>query len=204
MELNKWLMSQLSWSTVCNTKSFGGAVHPWIGGNQKVPLDILIYRLVRSYLRSSSMKRAALKVDIYILLSFGLCEVLCNLYSSSSLKNVLLLFGMYSLREFSKSSLLMFLALPDWIWLRKSLNISGDICRLYQKPWQRMNWCIYVHNSCSWSQTRMGVLHLKILKQWELWTFSIFFSFSSWELAHATMLAESKFCLCYLVVLANG
>jgi hypothetical protein len=54
-------MSQLSWSTVCNTKSFGGAVHPWIGGNQKVPLDILIYRLVRSYLRSSSMKRAALK-----------------------------------------------------------------------------------------------------------------------------------------------
>jgi hypothetical protein len=56
-------MSQLSWSTVCNTKSFGGAVHPWIGGNQKVPLDILIYRLVRSYLRSSSMKRAALKVD---------------------------------------------------------------------------------------------------------------------------------------------
>ncbi len=88
-------------------------MHPWIGGNQKVPLDILIYRLVRSYLRSSSMKRAALKVDIYILLSFGLCEVLCNLYSSSSLKNVLLLFGMYSLREFSKSSLLMFLALPD-------------------------------------------------------------------------------------------
>ncbi|CAK9196838.1 unnamed protein product [Sphagnum jensenii] len=36
-------------------------MHPWIGGNQKVPLDILIYRLVRSYLRSSSMKRAALK-----------------------------------------------------------------------------------------------------------------------------------------------
>jgi hypothetical protein len=54
-------MSQHSWSTVCNTKSFGGTVHPWIGGNQKVPLDILIYRLVRSYLRSSSMKRAALK-----------------------------------------------------------------------------------------------------------------------------------------------
>ncbi|KAH9539672.1 hypothetical protein CY35_15G069500 [Sphagnum magellanicum] len=29
--------------------------------NEKVPLDILVYRLVRNYLRSSSMKRAALK-----------------------------------------------------------------------------------------------------------------------------------------------
>ncbi len=41
----------------------GGAVHPWIGTNEKVPLDILVYRLVRNYLRSSSMKRAALKVS---------------------------------------------------------------------------------------------------------------------------------------------
>jgi hypothetical protein len=38
-------------------------VHPWIGTNEKVPLDILVYRLVRNYLRSSSMKRAALKVS---------------------------------------------------------------------------------------------------------------------------------------------
>jgi hypothetical protein len=36
-------------------------VHPWISSNEKVPLDILVYRLVRNYLRSSSMKRAALK-----------------------------------------------------------------------------------------------------------------------------------------------
>ncbi|CAM6017781.1 unnamed protein product [Sphagnum balticum] len=35
--------------------------HPWIRGNQKIPLDILVYRLVRSYLKSSAMKRAALK-----------------------------------------------------------------------------------------------------------------------------------------------
>jgi serine/threonine protein kinase len=41
----------------------GGAVHPWIVTNEKVPLDILVYRLVRNYLRSSSMKRAALKVS---------------------------------------------------------------------------------------------------------------------------------------------
>jgi hypothetical protein len=45
-------------------KRFGhDAVHPWIGTNEKVPLDILVYRLVRNYLRSSSMKRAALKVS---------------------------------------------------------------------------------------------------------------------------------------------
>lgn len=35
--------------------------HPWIRGEQKVPLDILVYRLVKSYLRSSLVRRAALK-----------------------------------------------------------------------------------------------------------------------------------------------
>jgi len=37
--------------------------HPWIKNshNLKVPLDILIYRLVRAYLRASSLRRAALK-----------------------------------------------------------------------------------------------------------------------------------------------
>lgn len=36
--------------------------HPWLRGNNlKVPLDILVYKLVRAYLRSSPMKRAALK-----------------------------------------------------------------------------------------------------------------------------------------------
>ncbi|EFJ23174.1 CDPK-related protein kinase 3 [Selaginella moellendorffii] len=35
--------------------------HPWIRGNHKVPLDMLVYRLVKAYLRASSLKRAALK-----------------------------------------------------------------------------------------------------------------------------------------------
>lgn len=35
--------------------------HPWIRGHQKVPLDVLIFRLVKSYLRSSNVRRAALK-----------------------------------------------------------------------------------------------------------------------------------------------
>lgn len=35
--------------------------HPWIRGEQTIPLDILIYRQVKSYLRSSSLRRAALK-----------------------------------------------------------------------------------------------------------------------------------------------
>eukprot|EP00250_Pteridium_aquilinum_P015260 c22480_g1_i1 orf=512-2287(+) len=35
--------------------------HPWIRGYQKVPLDVLIFRLVKSYLRSSVVRRAALK-----------------------------------------------------------------------------------------------------------------------------------------------
>ncbi len=63
----------------------GGAVHPWIGTNEKVPLDILVYRLVRNYLRSSSMKRAALKVsnlsphyELWVLHT-----VHCNMYQVS-------------------------------------------------------------------------------------------------------------------------
>lgn len=35
--------------------------HPWIRGHQQVPLDILIFRLVKTYLRSSIVRRAALK-----------------------------------------------------------------------------------------------------------------------------------------------
>lgn len=41
--------------------------HPWLRGNNlKVPLDILVYKLVRAYLRSSPMKRAALKVRTFM------------------------------------------------------------------------------------------------------------------------------------------
>ncbi|KAH7421072.1 hypothetical protein KP509_13G039200 [Ceratopteris richardii] len=35
--------------------------HPWIRGQQNVPLDILIFRLVKSYCRSSAVRRAALR-----------------------------------------------------------------------------------------------------------------------------------------------
>lgn len=44
---------------------FGVAAHPWIRSNNvKIPLDILVYRLVRNYLRASSMRKAALKVSV--------------------------------------------------------------------------------------------------------------------------------------------
>lgn len=35
--------------------------HPWLRGDHAIPLDILVYKLVKAYLRSSSLKRAALK-----------------------------------------------------------------------------------------------------------------------------------------------
>lgn len=41
------------------------AAHPWLRHeNQPVPLDILVYRLVKSYLRATPFKRAALKVQL--------------------------------------------------------------------------------------------------------------------------------------------
>lgn len=39
------------------------AAHPWLREEQRsVPLDILTYKLVKSYLRATPFKRAALKV----------------------------------------------------------------------------------------------------------------------------------------------
>lgn len=41
------------------------AAHPWLRDEQRhIPLDILIYKLIKSYIRSSPFKRAALKVLI--------------------------------------------------------------------------------------------------------------------------------------------
>ncbi|MCO5590989.1 hypothetical protein L7F22_044965 [Adiantum nelumboides] len=35
--------------------------HPWLRGDHKIPLDMLVYKLVKAYLRASYLKRAALK-----------------------------------------------------------------------------------------------------------------------------------------------
>jgi predicted DNA-binding transcriptional regulator len=40
------------------------SAHPWIRGQQDIPLDIMIYKLVKFYIRSTSVRRAALKVLI--------------------------------------------------------------------------------------------------------------------------------------------
>jgi len=42
------------------------AGHPWIRSYMdiKVPLDILVFRLLRAYMRSSSLRKAALRVGI--------------------------------------------------------------------------------------------------------------------------------------------
>ena len=44
------------------------AAHPWLRGHQKIPLDILIFRLIKTYLRSSIVRRAALKVSYFLIL----------------------------------------------------------------------------------------------------------------------------------------
>lgn len=39
------------------------AAHPWLRNEKNaIPLDILIYKLVKSYVRASPLKRTALKV----------------------------------------------------------------------------------------------------------------------------------------------
>jgi hypothetical protein len=52
------------YSVICNTKITSiCAAHPWLRDEKNaIPLDILIYKLVKSYVRASPLKRAALKV----------------------------------------------------------------------------------------------------------------------------------------------
>jgi serine/threonine protein kinase len=43
------------------------AAHPWLRDeHQQIPLDMLVFKLVKAYLRSTPLKRAALKVNILV------------------------------------------------------------------------------------------------------------------------------------------
>lgn len=55
-------------------KFFLSTGHPWIRNYNdiKVPLDILIFRQMKAYLRSSSLRKAALKVGFRMLFFHGL------------------------------------------------------------------------------------------------------------------------------------
>lgn len=46
--------------------------HPWIRNYNdiKLPLDILIFRLIKAYIRSSSLRKAALRVSNSVLQNF--------------------------------------------------------------------------------------------------------------------------------------
>lgn len=47
------------------------AAHPWLRDERNaIPLDILIYKLVKSYVRASPLKRSALKVEDELQLHF--------------------------------------------------------------------------------------------------------------------------------------
>jgi len=42
--------------------------HPWIKNYKdvKVPLDILVFKLMKTYMRSSSLRKAALRVCVFL------------------------------------------------------------------------------------------------------------------------------------------
>lgn len=173
----------------------GGAVHPWIGINEKVPLDILVYRLVRNYLRSSSMKRAALKVsnlsphyELWVLHT-----VHHNMYQVSHWRRYyyyrrLHTHGPTTLQvDQGPEFILQNPGCSKWqnpisilyrILTRKLLEVSffWHYHRHYRKHWWMKIWCTYVLSSFSWSQTRMDVSHLKIL-EWCIFRLAIFLLF---------------------------
>ena len=47
--------------TMCICSCIGSA-HPWVRGYKSIPLDILVFRSVKSYFCSSTVRRTALKV----------------------------------------------------------------------------------------------------------------------------------------------
>lgn len=52
------------------------AAHPWLRDeHRQIPLDMLVFKLVKAYLRSTPLKRAALKVDILVHLAILLWEM---------------------------------------------------------------------------------------------------------------------------------
>lgn len=52
---------------ICYLQQLGTLGHPWIKNKDvKVPLDILIFKLMKAYMRSSSLRKAALRVCLFM------------------------------------------------------------------------------------------------------------------------------------------
>lgn len=47
--------------------------HPWLAGHHdvKIPLDMIVYKLVKAYVYSSSLRKASLRVCISVLAEFS-------------------------------------------------------------------------------------------------------------------------------------
>lgn len=83
--------------------------HPWLRGeNQDVPLDILIYKLVKTYVRATPLKRAALKALskaltedelLYLRAQFSLLEPKDGRVSLENFKAALMRNCTYAMRE---------------------------------------------------------------------------------------------------------
>ncbi|KAH1243151.1 CDPK-related protein kinase [Glycine max] len=77
--------------------------HPWIRNynNVKVPLDILIFKLMKTYMRSSSLRKAALRVRI-LFVERKVQSIFCGCYAScgnEALSKTLTADELYYLRE---------------------------------------------------------------------------------------------------------
>lgn len=125
------------------------AAHPWLLNNSgPIPLDILIYKLVKSYLHASPFKRAALKV---LFISFlHTCHCI-SLFLYLILKKFRRFMRLYAISTIS-----------DNCYCCCYLRLT--IFRLFQKLWQRMNWYILEPNLDFWNQMEMDASLFRILK----------------------------------------
>jgi hypothetical protein len=65
--------------------------HPWLRDDQRqIPLDILIYRLIKQYLRATPLKRLALKV--YTIDSHDIISICKCCFNVSSILLIVILY----------------------------------------------------------------------------------------------------------------
>ena len=86
------------------------AAHPWLRDEQRqIPLDMLIFKLIKSYLRATPLKRAALKVYVNMYQEFD-----------SSIVSLFVYFLQMHLKK--KKSSFLYLGFLFWITIIQAKN----------------------------------------------------------------------------------
>lgn len=87
------------------------AAHPWLRDEQRqIPLDMLIFKLIKSYLRATPLKRAALKVYV-------------NMYQDFD-SSIISLFVYFLQMHLKKNGYFLYLGFLFWITIIQAKKLT--------------------------------------------------------------------------------